>query len=114
MRRQGIGLFFVVHGLAHSAVGMAAQDLARQLPWAPSRGWSVAIATALFAMAMSGFVAAGLGVWGVCKLGDVCSSLPTSSWSGRCFAASQRARSTRLEEKCGSAPFAERRREETP
>jgi hypothetical protein len=62
--RFGLGLLLILHGLAHVAVGMAAQDdphhgLAR---WLPPRV-AVAIGTGLFLTVTPGFVAAGLGAW---------------------------------------------------
>lgn len=64
--RKAIGLLLVLHGLAHIALGMAAQDepvhgLARFLP----EGLRGVVATALFLLVTPGFVAAGFGVWNV-------------------------------------------------
>ena len=68
MRRFWVGLFLVLHGLAHAAFGMAAQDL----PGIPGHALSgpprVWLATALFLGAMPGFMAAGFGRWGVIGL----------------------------------------------
>lgn len=66
MRRFAIGCFLLMHGLAHAAIGMAAQDMARRAPFYPEL--RVALATLLFAVAAPGFVAAGLGSWGVVGL----------------------------------------------
>lgn len=68
MRRFAIGLFLILHGLAHSAFGMAAQDLPGRAGYAlsgPPRMW---LATILFLAATPGFMAAGLGHWGVVGL----------------------------------------------
>jgi hypothetical protein len=65
MRRFAIGLFFVLHGLAHAAIGMTAQDAPHGLALAFGPGLRVALATTLFVIAMPGFVAAGFGHWGV-------------------------------------------------
>jgi len=51
-----VGLLLVLHGLAHIALGTAAQDDPRH---------SVVTATALFLVATPGFVAAGFGAWNV-------------------------------------------------
>jgi hypothetical protein len=64
--RKALGLLLVLHGLAHIALGMAAQDdpthgLARWLP----AGLRVLVATALFVVVTPGFVAAGFGAWNV-------------------------------------------------
>ena len=64
MKRFLIGSFLVVHGLAHAAMGMAAQD-ARAGSFGVAR---TAVATVLFLLATPGFVAAGLGVYGVASL----------------------------------------------
>jgi hypothetical protein len=61
MRRTLAGLFFVIHGLAHAASGMGAQD-------AHGGVVRVSLATLLFSLATPGFVVAGLGVWGVPRL----------------------------------------------
>jgi len=61
MMRFLIGSFLVLHGLAHAAAGMAAQD-ARSGSFGIGR---VAVATILFLLATPGFVAAGLGAYGV-------------------------------------------------
>ena len=68
MLRFGIGLFLVLHGLAHAAAGMAAQDAPRGFGLALGPGAAVVLATALFATATPGFVAAGFGIWGVAGL----------------------------------------------
>jgi hypothetical protein len=68
MRRFAIGLFFVLHGLAHAAAGMAAQDVPGGVEVAFGFGVRVVLATTLFAIATPGFVAAGFGTWGVVGL----------------------------------------------
>lgn len=68
MRRFSVGLFLVLHGLAHAAFGMAAQDLpgvAGNALSGPPRVW---LATLLFLGATPGFMAAGLGSWGTIGL----------------------------------------------
>ena len=69
MRRTLIGVFLVMHGLAHSTAGALAAD--RPDSWLlgglgewPQR-W---IATLLWCVAMVGFVAAGFGVLGLAGL----------------------------------------------
>ena len=56
------GLFVVFHGLAHTAAGMAAQDVPQGLAasWLPA-AWATWLATACFLLATPGFVAAGFG-----------------------------------------------------
>ncbi len=68
MRRFVVGLFLVLHGLAHAAFGMAAQDLpgvAGNALSGPPRAW---LATALFLGATPGFMAAGFGRLGTVGL----------------------------------------------
>ena len=68
MARFFVGLFLVLHGLAHAAFGMTAQDL----PGVPGTALSgpprVWLATALFLGATPGFIAAGFGRWGAVGL----------------------------------------------
>lgn len=64
-----VGLLLILHGLAHVALGMAAQDA----------GSSVALSTALFLVATPGFVAAGFGAWGVRGLRSIWGGLVKAS-----------------------------------
>jgi hypothetical protein len=64
MRRIFLGSTLVLHGLAHAAIGMAAQDGAAR-SHAGAAEPKLIIASAAFATAMGGFVAAGFGVLGV-------------------------------------------------
>lgn len=68
MRRVSVGLFFVLHGLSHAAFGMAAQDIPGVAGYALSGPPRVWLATTLFFGAMPGFLAAGLGRFGVIGL----------------------------------------------
>jgi hypothetical protein len=68
MRRFLIGLLLVLHGLAHAAFGMAAQDLPGRAGTALSGPPRIWLATALFLGATPGLVAAGFGVWGTIGL----------------------------------------------
>lgn len=67
MRRLLVGTLFVLHGLAHAAAGMGAQDLARGAA-AGTSDLRTFIATTTFAVATVGFAAAGLGIAGVSGL----------------------------------------------
>ena len=79
MRRFAIGLFLVLHGLAHAAAGTAAQDVPRGIAAALPAGASAPFATLLFIVAMPGFVAAGFGVWGVVGLRRIWGPLTSSA-----------------------------------
>jgi len=61
-----LGSFFILHGLAHAAVGIWAAETGR---W-----WLIA---SLWELAMVGFIAAGLGAWGVAGLRDLWKALTT-------------------------------------
>jgi hypothetical protein len=62
------GSLLVVHGLAHAAAGMAAQDAPRGLALLLAPTSRIVLATTLFAIALPGFVAAGFGCWRVIGL----------------------------------------------
>jgi hypothetical protein len=64
MKRNLIGILFVLHGLAHSALGIWASALGT--PW---------VVTPLWLVAQVGFVAAGLGLIGVSGLRRVWESI---------------------------------------
>jgi hypothetical protein len=66
--RFAVGLLLVLHGLAHAAFGMAAQDLPGHAGTALSGAPRIWLATALFLGATPGFVGAGFGRWGVVGL----------------------------------------------
>lgn len=66
MRRFVFSATLVLHGLAHAAAGMAAQDLTRDAMG--SGELRRFVATTTFACATTGFVAAGFGVAGVAGL----------------------------------------------
>lgn len=67
--RAVIGLLLILHGLAHIALGMAAQDA----------GSTVILSTALFLVVTPGFVAAGFGAWGVRGLSAIWGGLVKAS-----------------------------------
>ena len=58
MRRRVIGVFLILHGLAHAAAGV----------WASTMG-NLWLSTGLWAVAMVAFLAAGFGLLGVPRLG---------------------------------------------
>jgi hypothetical protein len=68
MPRFPVGLLLVLHGLAHAAFGMAAQDLPGVAGTALSGPPRVWLATVLFLGATPGFMAAGFGCWGTVGL----------------------------------------------
>lgn len=82
MRRFGVGLFLVLHGLAHAAAGTAAQDAPRGIAAALPAGARELLATLLFIVAMPGFVAAGFGVWGTLGLRRIWAPLTSTAVLG--------------------------------
>jgi hypothetical protein len=84
MRRFAIGLFLVLHGLGHAALGMSAQDLPRRLAFVPET-WMLIVASALFVVTMPVFVAAGFGLWGVIGLRSVWRPLTSAGVVASCL-----------------------------
>ena len=69
MRRVLIGMFLVMHGLAHSTAGALATEAADSWLLRPLGEWPQRwLATVLWCVAMVGFAAAGFGVLGLAGL----------------------------------------------